>query len=59
MIFTHAHDDHETNKEHQLSALGNIITATSDNTPDSHDDKFFQLKMRKAEFLKDDERNVN
>ena len=51
LILTRPHPDHETNKEYQLSALGNIITATSDNVPSSHDDVLFQLKMKVAEFL--------
>ena len=51
LILTRPHPDHETNKEHQLSALSNIITATSDSTPDSHDDILYQLKMKVAEFL--------
>ena len=51
LILTRPHPDHETNKEHQLSSLGHIITATSDNVPSSHDDILFQLKMKIAEFL--------
>ena len=51
LVLTRPNPDHETNKEHQLSALGHIITATSDNVPSSHDDVLFQLKMKVAEFL--------
>ena len=51
LVLTRPHPDHETNKEHQLSSLGHIITATSDNVPSSHDDVLFQLKMKVAEFL--------
>ena len=51
LMLTRPHPDHETNKEHQLSVLGKIITATSDNVPSSHDDVLFQLKMKVAEFL--------
>ncbi len=51
LVLTRPHSDHETNKEHKLTALGNIITATLDSAPDSHDDVLFQLKMKVAEFL--------
>ena len=51
LILTRPHPDLETNKEHELTALGNIMTATSDSTPDSHDDILYQLKMKIAEFL--------
>ena len=52
LMLTRPHPDHETNKlVNALRPLGHIITATSDSTPDSHDDMLFQLKMKVAEFL--------
>ena len=52
LILTRPHDDHETNKAHKLTALGNIVTATSSgNEPSSHDDILFQIKLKVASFL--------
>ena len=52
LILTRPYDDHETNKEHQLTPLGNIITAIkSNNDPSSQDSVLYQLKMKVASFL--------
>ena len=52
LILTRPHDDFETNEEHQLTPLGNIITAIkSDDDPSSEDSVLYQLKMKIASFL--------
>ena len=51
LILIRPHTDHETNKEHQLSDLGNVVTATMSNVPCGHDDLLFQLKMRISQYL--------
>ena len=53
LLVTRPHADHETNKEHQLSSLGEIITATpgSASDPSSQDNVLFQIKMKIASFL--------
>ena len=53
LIVTRPHSDHETNNEHQLTPLGEIMTATpgSASDPNSHDSILFQLKIKIASFL--------
>ena len=53
LIVTRPHADHETNKKHKLTRLGEIITATpgSVSDPSSQDSILFQLKMKIASFL--------
>ena len=52
LILTRPYDDHETNREHQLTPLGNIITAIqSNNDPSSQDSVLYQLKMKVASFM--------
>ena len=52
LILTKPYDDHETNEEHQLTPLGNIITAIkSNNDPSSQDGVLYQLKMKISSFL--------
>ena len=51
LILIHPHGDHATNGDHKLSALGDIVTATSGNLPSSHDDVLFQMKLNVASFL--------
>ena len=52
-IVIRPHADHETNNEHQLTPLGNIMTATPGRVsdPNSHDSILFQLKIKIASFL--------
>ena len=53
LLVTRPHADHETNKEHQLSPLGEIITATpgSASDPSGQDNVLFQIKIKIASFL--------
>ena len=52
LILTCPHDDHETNEEHQLKPLGEIITTKRNNTnPCSGDSVLYQLKMKITRFL--------
>ena len=53
LLVTRPHADHETNKEHKLKPLGEIITATpgSASDPSSQDNVLFQIKMKVASFL--------
>ena len=52
LILTRPHDDFETNEEHQVTPLGNIITAIkSNNDPSSQDGVLYQLKMKISSFL--------
>ena len=52
LILTRPHDDFETNEEHQVTPLGNIIIAIkSNNDPSSQDSVLYQLKMKVASFL--------
>ena len=53
LVVTRPHSDHETNKEHQLSSLGEIITATPGcaSDPSSQDNVLFQIKIKIASFL--------
>ena len=53
LILARPHSDHETNKEHKLKPLGEIMTATpgSVSDPNSHDSILFQLKIKIASFL--------
>ena len=53
LIVTRPHSDHETNKEHKLKPLGEIITATKGSTsdPSSEDYVLFRIKMKVASFL--------
>ena len=53
LLVTRPHSDHETNKEHKLKPLGEIITATPGivNDPSSQDYVLFQLKIKIASFL--------
>jgi len=53
LLVTRPHTDHETNTEHKLTPLGNIITATrgSASDPSSEDDVLFQMKFKIASFL--------
>ena len=46
LILTRPHDDHETNKAHKLTALGNIVTATS-----SGNVELFDIKRKIVSFL--------
>ena len=51
LLVTGAHGDHDTNKEHQLTPLGEIITSTKSNDPSSQDNLLFQMKIKIASFL--------
>ena len=46
LILTRAHDDHATNDDHKLTALGNIVTATS-----SGNVELFDIKRIIVSFL--------
>ena len=46
LILTRAHDDHATNDDHKLTALGNIVTATR-----SDKVELFDIKRIIASFL--------
>ena len=46
LILTRPHDDHETNKAHKLTALDNIVTATS-----SGNVELFDIKRITVSFL--------
>ena len=51
-MLTRPHDDHETNPEHALNPLGNILTAMKiKDNPSSEDCILYQLKMKVASFL--------
>ena len=51
LLLTRPHDDHETNKEHDVTSLGAIITAKCIADPSSEDSVLYQLKMKIALFL--------
>ena len=53
LLVTRPHTDHDTNEEHQLTPLAEIITATrgSANDPSSQDNLLFQMKIKIASFL--------
>ena len=51
LLVTRPYDDHDTNKEHQLTPLGEIITSTKSNDPSSQDNLLFQMKIKIASFL--------
>ena len=52
LILTRRYDDHQTIEEHQLTPLGNIITAIKSNDdPSSQDSVLYQLKMKIPSFL--------
>ena len=53
LIVIRPHTDYETNNEHQLTPLGEIMTGTtgSGSDPNSHDSILFQLKIKIASFL--------
>ena len=53
LIVTRPHADHETNKKHKLTRLGEIITATpgSVSDPNSQVNLLFQLKIHVGKFL--------
>ncbi len=51
LLLTRPHDDHETNKEHDVTSLGAIITTKGIADPSSEDGVLYQLKMKVASFL--------
>ena len=52
LILTRPHDDFETNEEHQVTPLGNIIIVIkSNNDPSSQDSVLYQFKMKIASFF--------
>ena len=52
LILTRPYDDFDTHEEHQLTPLGNIITAIKSNDdPSSQDSVLYQLKMKIPSFL--------
>ena len=51
LLVTRPHDDHETNEEHQLTPLGQIVTVNKGDNPNSQDNLLFQIKIKVASFL--------
>ena len=51
LLVARAYADHDTNKEHQLTPLGEIITSTKSNDSSSQDNLLFQMKIKIASFL--------
>ena len=51
LILTRPHDDHETNEEHELGHLSELITATKTDDPNGSDCLLYLLKMKIARFL--------
>ena len=51
LLLTRPHNDHETNEEHDVTSLGDIITATKGDDSSNQNDVLFQIKMRIASFL--------
>tara|TARA_A100001015_G_C15015666_1_gene725381 strand:+ start:42 stop:1628 length:1587 start_codon:yes stop_codon:yes gene_type:complete len=52
LVLNRPYNDYETNNDHSLSALGNIITAEpDDNDPNSRDNILYQLKIKLARFI--------
>ena len=51
LLLTRPHDDHETNEEHDVTSLGDIITATKGDDPSCQDNVLFQIKIKIASFL--------
>lgn len=57
LMLMRPHVDHETNRAHKLSALGNIVAAGKGNTPNSSnndaddDDVLWQLKLKIAKYF--------
>jgi hypothetical protein len=51
LLVARPYADHDTNKEHQLTPLGEIITSTKSNDPSSQDNLLFQMKIKIASFL--------
>ena len=50
-MLTRPHDDHETNEEHQLTPLGQIVTVNKGDNPNSQDNLLIQIKIKVASFL--------
>ena len=51
LLLTRPHNDHETNEEHDVTSLGDIITATKGDDSSNQNDGLFQIKIKIASFL--------